>query len=113
MPYINTRTNVEITKEQELRIKSKLGQAVALLGKPESYLMVSMEDHCRLYFGGDGTSPIAFVEVRLYGEVSANAYDQMTAAVTKIITEELSIPGDHIYVQYEEVPHWGFAGSNF
>ena len=113
MPYINTKTNVEISKAQEKNIKTKLGKAVGLLSKPESYLMVNMEDNCRLYFAGDGDKPAAFVEIRLFGRASERAYDQMTAAVTDIIKDELGVPANRIYVQYEEVPHWGYAGSNF
>ena len=37
----------------------------------------------------------------------------MTAAVTQILSEELSLAPDRIYVQYEEVNHWGWNGSNF
>ena len=113
MPYINTKTNIAITKLQEEEIKSRLGQAVSCLGKSERYLMVNMEDHCRLYFAGDTTEPAAFVEVRLFGKASAKAFDAMTKEVTDIVTDVLGISGSRIYVQYEEVPHWGWNGSNF
>ena len=36
MPFINTNTNVEISKEKELALKSKLGKAIEILGKSES-----------------------------------------------------------------------------
>ena len=113
MPYINTITNVSITKEQEERIKTRMGEDIRLLNKTEEYLMVNMQDNNCLYFRGDTENPNAFVEVRLYGKATSQAYDQMTAAITKIIEEELHIPGNNIYVQYEEVPHWGLNGENF
>lgn len=113
MPFINTKTNVAISKNQEERIKNRLGAAASLIGKSESYLMVNMEDHCRLYFGGDGETPAAFVEIRLFGKASKEAYGKMTKAVTNIIEGELDIPGNRIYVQYEEVPNWGLDGENF
>lgn len=112
MPYICTKSNTTISLKQERNIKDRLGKAVAILGKPESYLMVNMEENCRLYFGGN-REPAAFVEVRLFGRSSAAAYEKMTAEVTKIVAEELGVAEDRIYVQYEEVPTWGFAGSNF
>lgn len=113
MPYINTRTNVSITKAQETEIKRRLGEAVACLGKSERYLMVDMEENCRLYFDGDTKKPAAFVEVRLFGRASADAYDAMTEEVTDILSGILNIPADRIYVQYQEVPHWGWNGVNF
>ena len=113
MPYINTKTNIEISHEKEVNIKSRLGEAVSALGKREKFLMVNIEDLCRLYFGGDGEEPVAFVEVRLFGKATNSAYDEMTASVTDIISGELGISQARIYVQYEEVPHWGWNGSNF
>ena len=37
----------------------------------------------------------------------------MTAAITQILSEELSLEPSRIYVQYEEVNHWGWNGRNF
>lgn len=113
MPYINTKTSIPISKDAEENIKTRLGRAVTLMGKSESHLMVNMEDNCRLYFAGTNDEPAAFVEVRLFGKASKKAYDDVTAEITKIIKEELAIPGNRIYVQYEEVPNWGFNGRNF
>lgn len=112
MPYINTRTNVAISKEQETEIKARFGEAVLCLGKNERYLMVCMEENCRLYFDGN-QEPAAFVEVRLFGCADAEEYDAMTEEVTDIISGVLGIPADRIYVQYQEVPHWGWNGVNF
>lgn len=113
MPYLHAKTNGIITKEQEIRLKERFGEAITLLGKTENWLMVEVEDQCRLYFKGDGEQSAAFVEIRLFGKASASSYDAMTEAATKIVEEELKIPGDRIYVQYEEVDHWGYDGSNF
>lgn len=113
MPYINTKTNIEIPGDKEENIKSRLGEAAAIIGKSEAYLMVNMEDCCRLYFGGNGTDPAAFVEIRLFGKASKAAYNKMTKAVCDILNEELGIAGNRIYVQYEEVPNWGFNGTLF
>ena len=113
MPYINTKTNIAISPEKEENIKSRLGKAAAIIGKSEAYLMVNMEDNCRLYFGGDKQAPAAFVEIRLFGKSTKAAYEKMTKAVCDIVSEELGIAQNRIYVQYEEVPNWGFNGRNF
>ena len=113
MPYINTKTNIEIPSDKGENIKSRLGKAAAIIGKSEAYLMVNMEDNCRLYFGGDKKEPAAFVEIRLFGKSTKDAYAKMTKAVCDIVSEELGISGNRIYVQYEEVPNWGFNGRNF
>lgn len=113
MPFINTKTSAEITKEQETAIKEKLGSAIRLIGKSESWLMINFEDNCRLYFKGDNSQDIAFVEVALFGKAGNSQYDALTAEITKIISEILGINSENIYVKYEEVEHWGYNGFNF
>lgn len=114
MPYINTRTNVEITKGKEEIIKQKLGKAIELIpGKSEEWLMVSFEDRCSLYFKGHSDKPIAFVEVKIFGSTTEEAYQKLTAQITKILNEELTISPDQIFVVYREPEHWGWNGNNF
>lgn len=113
MPYISTKTNNTITKEQEGVIAKKLGEAITLLNKSESWLMLDFEDNCRMYFQGSDKDSYVYVEIKLFGKASAEAYDKMTAAVTKIYEETLGVLGKGIYIKYEEVDHWGYDGKNF
>ena len=78
MPYIQTRTNTEISKETELKIKERLGQAIEIVGKSESWLMVELVPKCNLYFKGDNSNPIAYVEVKLFGRSDASSYNNLT-----------------------------------
>lgn len=112
MPFINIKANVSISKEKEITIKTKLGQAISLIpGKSESWLMVGFEPECSLYFRGSDSEKIAFVEVKIYGKTTKSASDKLTSAITDILKNELSI--EHIYVKYENVEIWGFDGNNF
>ncbi len=114
MPYINTKTTVAVTKEQVETIKKKLGKAIELLpGKSENWLMVSFDDESIMYFKGSDTSPMAFVEVKLFGKATSDAYRKLTKAITEILEEVLHIRPDCIYVKYEEVSTWGWNGNNF
>lgn len=113
MPYIAMQTSTAIPPEKEAAIKTQLGKAIELLGKTERWLMLSFADDCRLWFQGDQARPSAFVVVKLFGRASEAAYANMTAEVTRILAEELMLDPDRIYVQYEEVSHWGWNGSNF
>ncbi len=113
MPFINTRTSCEITKEKETAIKAQLGEAITLIGKSESWLMLNFQDNCRLYFKGDNTQNMAMVEVALLGKATDSEYNALTAKITEIISKELSIAPSSIYIKYEEVGHWGYSGFNF
>jgi len=114
MPYINTKTNVKLSDEKCESIKTKLGKAIELIpGKSENWLMVSFEDESKLYFKGRNDKPLAFVEVKLFGKASKDAYNKLTDEITNIMNNELNIQPDCIYVKYEEVSTWGWNGSNF
>lgn len=114
MPYISTKTTVTVNPEKREAIKKKLGNAIELLpGKSEDWLMVSFDDNSSMYFKGSDEKPLAFVEVKLFGKSSEDAYRKLTKKITEIIQQELSIQPDCIYVKYEEVSTWGWNGSNF
>lgn len=114
MPYINTKTTVAISLKQREAIKQKLGKAIELIpGKSESWLMVSFEDNSIMYFKGSNAKPLAYVEVKIFGKATADAYRNLTKEITNIINAELSIQPDCIYVKYEEVDTWGWNGNNF
>ena len=111
MPYIQTRTNIEVSPEKKESIKKRLGEAAAVIGKSESWLMTEIVQNCDMYFRGDNKEPMAFVDVKLYG--SSDNYNEMTKVITDITNSELGINPDHVYVSYEEIANWGWNGNNF
>ena len=113
MPFINTKYSGDITPEQEINIKTALGEAVSIIGKTESWLMVGFEPKCSLFFKGEKSEKIAFVEVSIYGNASKSAFEQLTAAICKILDENLGVPADSVYVKYSPTENWGWNGGNF
>lgn len=108
MPHINIKTNKEITKEKEILIKEKLGEAISIIGKNESWLMIEFNSKCTMYFGGSDDD-CAYIEVKIFG---SRTYDEFTRVLTDLISNELNISSDHIYIGYFETNNWGFNGSN-
>jgi phenylpyruvate tautomerase PptA (4-oxalocrotonate tautomerase family) len=114
MPYISTKTTVTISPEKKELIKQKLGKAIELLpGKSENWLMLSFDEDSSMYFKGSNEKPLAFVEVKIFGKSTAEAFARLTKAITEILHEELNIQPDCIFVKYEEVSVWGWNGNNF
>ena len=112
MPFINVKTNVEITKDTEEKIKNALGQAItAIPGKSEGWLMVGIEDNYKLYFRGTN-EPSAMIEVSVFGNPSSNSLETLTSNITGIMLNELGIPTDRVYVSYAKTPDWGWNGTN-
>lgn len=112
MPYIQTRTNTSITKEKELIIKEKLGEAISILHKSEDWLMVEFVPDCKMYFAGDDSKAVAYVDIKIYGNGDSERFNLMTEKVTEILNLELGILPENIYVSYGEYANWGWNGSN-
>lgn len=114
MPFIGSKVSVKISKEKEEIIKKRLGEAIELIpGKSETFLMLGFEDEYSLYFSGEKLEKGAFIEVKIFGEASKDAYAKLTTAICSIFEEELEIPQNKIYIKYEEVKDWGWNGRNF
>ncbi|MCI8320812.1 MAG: hypothetical protein HFH02_07025 [Dorea sp.] len=113
MPYIGIQVNHSLDTQQERAIQAKLEEAITLLpGKSSRWLMTSFKGDVHFYFQGDGNTPAAFVDVRIFGGSDRASYEQLTAALTSILTKELGTPSDRIYVVYGETENWGWNGSN-
>jgi hypothetical protein len=112
MPFISLKTNQTINSSTETNLKNKVGNAIRILGKTEDWLMLNFEDEQRMYFKGDTSEGIAFLNVKIYGKACKVAYDDMTKELTKIVSQELDISASNIYIQYEECNIWGYNGIN-
>ncbi len=114
MPYISTKTTAKVSREQEIRLKEELGRAIELIpGKSEKYLMLNLDDGCRMAFGGSTEPDIAMVEIDIFGRADDSAFDALTERVCDIINEVVGVAKNRIYVKYREVDRWGFNGYNF
>lgn len=113
MPFIDCKLTQKLTNENKENIKSELGQAVSIIHKPESYLMVGINDGYDLYFAGKKLEKGAYVEVSLFGSATSSAYEKMTEAICDILEKELGIDGSSVYVTYHGVSDWGWDGANF
>ena len=114
MPFISTKTNVNVPKEKEIQLKERLGQAIAIIpGKSESWLMLAIEGDVPMYFRGDDSAPTAFIEVKIFGNASPDAYSRMTKELTAIYGDILGVAPDHMYIRYFGSDDWGWNGSNF
>lgn len=111
MPYIKTSTNINIDDIKLSNIKSKMGEAIRLMGKSEDWLMLEFNDNAKMYFKGNKDNPIAFLDVKVLGSV--NNSNEMTRELTNIISSELGIAPNNIYISYQGYSEWGYNGNNF
>ena len=102
-------------QEQRDTLKSLYGQAIpAVPGKSEGWLMCIFEDNLPMYFGGDDSAPVAYVEVNVFGSsVPKSAWEKLTPAIMGALGDTLQIPADRTYIRYTATPDWGWNGGNF
>ncbi len=113
MPFIHLKTNVKISDPKKTAIKSAFGSSITTIaGKTESWLMVELDGERTLYFQGDD-APCAIAEVSIYGSADERQLNELTGKICGIITRELDIDSERIYVKYTLTPDWGWNGSNF
>lgn len=113
MPFIKTNTNIEISSEKRDILKAELGSAIESLGKSENWLMLSFEDNCDMYFKGDASKPMAFVDVSVFGKSTDEGCLKMTKKVCAVFSEVLGISPDMVYVKYSGTNQWGWNNMNF
>lgn len=110
MPFIDSKIAGTVSEEKKEKIKTRLGQAISLLHKPESYLMIGFSDNYDLFLGGKKLEKGAYVSVSLYGSAKQEDYENMTQEITQILFEELEIPAKNVYVTYHGITDWGIGG---
>ena len=114
MPFIGTKTNVTVTKVKERELKVRLGKAISIIpGKSEGWLMLAIEGDVPMYFRGDDSEPVAFIEVKIFGNASREVYTSMTKELTVIYQDILGIAPDRMYIRYFGSEDWGWNGNNF
>ena len=103
MPFIDSKVTVKMSDDQKETLKSSLGQAITTMNKTESYLMVGINDGYDLFMGGKKLDKGAYVEVSVFGDVTPKACDAMTGKICDIFADVLGIPGNAVYVTYQNI----------
>ena len=114
MPLAKLQTSVQVEDSKKQQLLQDISGAISrITGKPETYIMVTI-DNADISIGGD-TGPAAYIDVRGIGGLDGSTNGQLTEALCGILTDSLAIPGDHVYITFTDVPasNWGWNGSTF
>ena len=114
MPLLKIQTNVVLAADAGKSLVSEASRAVAeMLGKPERYVMVSLEFEATMAFGGD-TSPLAYLEMKSVG-LPQGSTTALSKALCELIKTKLGVPTDRIYIEFADAKGamWGWNGGTF
>jgi len=115
MPLLSIQTNQALTTSEQRRnfLGSASGKTAELLGKPERYVMVTLETGQDVLFAGTD-EPAALVELASLGLPEDRTGD-LSAALCAHLQEWLGIPPDRVYIHFRNVERhmWGTNGTTF
>ncbi|WP_455220430.1 phenylpyruvate tautomerase MIF-related protein [Kaarinaea lacus] len=114
MPYLAIQTNQKLSDEQSAALLQKMSQTVSeILGKPESYIMVAIQDALPMLFAGK-PDPVAYLQLKSLG-LPESSTAEFSRALCDLINKELGIAQDRIYIEFSapERHMWGWNNKTF
>jgi phenylpyruvate tautomerase len=114
MPMLKIQTNAALSADAGRSLVAEASRAVAaLLGKPERYVMISLETEATMAFGGDA-SPLAYLEMKSVG-LPQGSTTALSKALCELIGTKLGVSTDRIYIEFADAKGalWGWNGGTF
>jgi phenylpyruvate tautomerase PptA (4-oxalocrotonate tautomerase family) len=112
MPYLTITSNQNLdTASGQLEVLSKT--VANLLGKPESYIMVSVQQNLDMLFAGNH-EPLAFCELKSLG-LQESQTPELSNQLCTCINKLFNIPCNRIYIEFSAPPRamWGWDRRTF
>ena len=114
MPLLKIQTNKVVDPDDAKTLIADASATVAeLLGKPERYVMVSLEHNPAMLFGGSD-EPLAYLELKSIG-LPESQTTGMSRSLCDLLNKALDLPADRIYIEFADAPRnmWGWNGGTF
>ncbi len=114
MPLLRIQTNSPVDPAASQALAAAASALVSeMLGKPEHYVMVSVEHTGAMLFDAS-PAPLAYLELKSIG-LPAERTTAFSAALCGLLDEHLGIPAARIYIEFADVARhlWGWDGATF
>jgi phenylpyruvate tautomerase len=114
MPLLKLETTVVLADDKRQALLTSLSNILAqATGKPEEYVMVTLNPTAMLMSGKPGEA--AFVDIRGIGGLSGDVNRQLSQKVCRLLNESLGVPPNRIYLNFTEVDagNRGWKGNTF
>jgi hypothetical protein len=114
MPYFCIDTNQTQDDASTRELMKKASAFIAeLLGKPESYVMISIKPGTLLTFAGTD-DPVAFVRLKSIG-LPKDRCPELSEKICGFINQELGVPINRIFIDFIDLEGalFGWNGKTF
>ncbi len=112
MPFIEVKTNKELSKVDILNIEKEIEKHIVLLKKSKEWLMVNVIPSLPLRFKGNDEISL-IIEVKTYSKVSYDDANKFSKVITDFISLNYNIDKSRIYFAYFDTLLWSYEGENF
>ena len=114
MPYLSIKTTLDIDKSLLNDFLPKASRTVSeLLGKPEQYVMVSIDTSQTMLFAGTN-QPTAYLELKSI-DLPEDKTSRYSEILCQLVTENFDIDPNRIYIEFSNAPRnlWGWDNKTF
>lgn len=114
MPLLKIQTNQALDTNAGKALAAAASGVVAdMLGKPESYVMVSVEHNPAMLFAGSD-EPLAYLELKSIG-LPQDKTTAFSAALAELVQTHLGVSAGRVYVEFANAERhlWGWNGGTF
>jgi phenylpyruvate tautomerase PptA (4-oxalocrotonate tautomerase family) len=116
MPLIKVQTSVSApAPAQAEALLKQLSRSLAKhTGKPEAYVMTTLEPGVSMTFAGT-TEPVCFVEIKSVGAMQPKQTEAMSKDFCEQLQQGLGVPASRIYIEFADAQGymWGWNSSTF
>jgi phenylpyruvate tautomerase PptA (4-oxalocrotonate tautomerase family) len=108
MPTLRILTNAQVPAADRAPLLARASRTVAeMLDKPESYVMVLLEDGRDMLFGGIA-GPAAFLELISLG-LAEERTPHYSRTLCGLLEDTLGIPAERVYIGFSSPPRHLFG----
>ena len=114
MPFLKIQTNQPLDESAARDLAARASATVASqLGKPERYVMVSVEHNPVMQFAGS-TAPLAYLELKSIG-LPATRTTEFSRALCELVADTAGIDPERVYIEFSDAPRdmWGWNRGTF
>ena len=114
MPFLRIQTNQPLTDAEASTLAALASAVVAgQLGKPERYVMTSVESNPAMQFAGS-TAPLAYLELKSIGLPESLTAD-ISRALCEMLASATGVEPERVYIEFTDAPRkmWGWNNGTF
>ena len=114
MPLLRLSTSASISDADKEELLGELSKITAnAIGKPETYMMVTLSQEMLCMSGQVG--PAAFADIRSIGGLSGEVNRGISSQVCSLLKDKLGIPANRVYLNFTSLDavNWGWDGRTF